>query len=419
MKIKKFAAVVLAAGIFSLALSGCTTFDNFKAAFITSDAQAGDTIKIGVYEPMSGADEKEGKLEAAGIELANSLHPTVLGKKVELIYADNKSDLDTAETVVVDLIKKQPLVILGSYGNAYSLIASQYLEEAKVPGIAITNLNPLVTKNHPYYFRVCTVDTYQGEALARYVYEERNEKNTGIMVPENNDQALAMASTFKDKMVELTGKAESIAVYQTFKNGDKDFSSQLQAIADSGVNTVFLSGDTTDAANILKQAKKMDLSGVTFLGDSTWSTDEFLDLAQKYMNQNVAFSTLYAEKESVTATSEEFLAAYEKEYGKKSTPDAATALGFDAYLIALEAIEGAGEGCDGEAVRQALTETKNFQGASGDITFDSVGDPKKSVVINTFVNKKITPICTIDPQEPEKKADKSKKKEEKENGTEN
>ena len=210
--------------------------------------------------------------------------------------------------------------------------------------------------------------------------------------------------------MELTGKAESIAVYQTFKNGDKDFSSQLQAIADSGVNTVFLSGDTTDAANILKQAKKMDLSGVTFLGDSTWSTDEFLDLAQKYMNQNVAFSTLYAEKESVTATSEEFLAAYEKEYGKKSTPDAATALGFDAYLIALEAIEGAGE---------ALTETKNFQGASGDITFDSVGDPKKSVVINTFVNKKITPICTIDPQEPEKKADKSKKKEEKENGTEN
>ena len=163
----------------------------------------------------------------------------------------------------------------------------------------------------------------------------------------------------------------------------------------------------------------MDLSGVTFLGDSTWSTDEFLDLAKKYMNQNVAFSTLYAEKESVTATSEEFLAAYEKEYGKKSTPDAATALGFDAYLIALEAIERAGEGCDGEAVRQALTETKNFQGASGDITFDSVGDPKKSVVINTFVNKKITPICTIDPQKPEKKADKSKKKEEKENGTEN
>lgn len=422
MKIKKMTAVILVAGLFSLVLSGCTTFNNFKEAFINKDSQAGNTIKIGVYEPMSGSDEEQGKLEVAGIELAHSLYPTVLGKKVELIYADNKSDLDTAETAVVDLIKKQPLVILGSYGNAYSLIASQYLEEAKVPGIAITNMNPLVTKNHPYYFRVCTVDTYEGTALARYVYEERKEKKTGIMLPEDNDQAMAMASTFKDKMVELTGKEESIAVYETFKNGDKDFSSQLQTIADSGVNTVFLTGDTTDVANILKQAQKMGISNVTFLGDSSWATDEFLDMAKKYMNRNVAFSTLYTEKETVTPTSEEFLAAYEKEYGKKSTPDAATALGFDAYLIALEAIERAGEGCDGEAVREALTQTEDFEGASGKITFDSVGDPKKSVVINTFENKKITPICTIDPQEPESNADKNKKqekKEEKENGTEN
>ena len=419
---RRWIAGLLTAAVCCLALSGCTTFDNFKEAFINKDSQADDTIRIGVYEPMSGSDEEGGRLEVEGIELANELYPEVLGKKVELVYADNKSDMDSAETAMADLMKKQPLVVLGSYGNIYSLIASHYLEEAKVPGIAITNTNPLVTSNHPYYFRVCFVESYQGEALARYVYEERNEKTSGIMVPENNDQAVSMASTFKDKMVELTGDDQAITVYQTFESGAEDFSAQLQAIKDSGVNTVFLAGDMTDAVNVLKQAKKMNLDNVTFLGDSTWESDEFRELAGNGITNNVAFSTLYTDEETVTETSQEFLDAYEEKYGKESA-DAATALGFDAYLIAIQAIERAGENCTGETVREALAQTENFQGASGEITFDSIGDPKKSVVINTFENQKITSICTIAPDEPEQQSDKSKKqekkKEEKKNGTEN
>ena len=74
------------------------------------------------------------------------------------------------------------------------------------------------------------------------------------------------------------------------------------------------------------------------------------------------FSTLYTDEETVTETSQEFLDAYEEKYGKESA-DAATALGFDAYLIAIQAIERAGENCTGEDVREALAQTENFQGA--------------------------------------------------------
>lgn len=241
------------------------------------------------------------------------------------------------------------------------------------------------------------------------------------MLPEQDDQAMSMASSFKNKLIELTGDPGAIAVYQKFKAKDKDFSKQLQAIADSNISTVFLSGDTADAAAILKQAKKMGLTDVTFLGDSEWATDEFIDAAGKYVDGNIAFSTLYTEGEKVTGRSQEFLDAYSKEYGDEKSPDAATALGFDAYLLTLQAIENAGEGCTGEDVKNALAQTKEFQGASGEITFNNIGDPKKSVVINTLINKKIDPICTIAPKEPEKKSHKKdKKKEEKQkNGTEN
>ncbi len=424
---------ILIAGVVSLIFTGCTTFDNFKEAFINKNAQQGDTIRIGVYEPMSGAEKESGELEIQGIELANQLYPTVLGKKVELVYADNRSDIDAAETVMADLMKKQPLVVLGSYGSIYSLIANAHIEAAQTPAIAMTNTNPLVTKNHPYYFRVCFVDTYQAAALARYVVEHLQQAKTGILLPEGDDQAIAMASTFKEKMVELTGDPEVIAVYQKFQPKDEDFSQQLQAIADSGISTVFLAGDVGDAAKVLKQAQKMGISQVTFLGSNSWSTDEFMDNAGEFASVNIAFSTLYTEDEAVTATSRELSDAYAKEYGADKKLDAATALGFDAYLLTLQAIETAGEGASGSQIRDVLAATKNFQGASGDITFDNYGDPQKSVVINTIMNQKIHPICTIEPydsalmQQPEEtqptqqetKSDKKDKKEkEKKDGAE-
>lgn len=408
---------MLIAALVVTSLSGCTTFDNFAEAFLNKNSKTENTIRIGIHEPLTGADSSQGELEIRGIELANELYPKVLGKEIDLVYADNKSDIDVADTVMADLIKKQPTVVLGSYGSIYSLVANSHLEAAKTPGIAITNINPLVTSNHSYYFRVCFVESYQGEALARYVYEQRKEKKTGLMVPESDEQAEAMASTFKNKFIDLTGDENAIAVYEHFKTGQKDFKKQLNAIKASGVKTVFLAGDIPDAAQILKQASSVGVN-VTFLGDSEWATDEFMKAAGAYIHNNVAFSTLYNESEVVTEQAQTFLDAYAKKYGNDAVPDAATALGFDAYMIAVDAIEKAGKDATPEDVRDVLAKTSKFQGASGEITFDNIGDPMKSVVINTIRNKKIQPKCTINPLEPKKAKEETKEKE-KTDGTKN
>ena len=140
-------------------LAGCTTFDNFKEAFLQKEKSKDVTIQIGIYEPQSGADSKTAEDEIKGIELAHEVYPNVGGKIVELVYSDNSSDMDAAETAIQDLIAKNPEVILGSYGSVYSMIAGKYINDAKIPAIAITNDNPLVTKNYAYYFRVCYVDS--------------------------------------------------------------------------------------------------------------------------------------------------------------------------------------------------------------------------------------------------------------------
>lgn len=393
-KAKRLIACVLVLALACVSLTGCTTFDNFKKAFLNKNPNNDAQIRIGVYEPVTGADKEAGEAEIKGIELAHKLYPKAGGAAVELIYADNKSDINAAATAMEDLMKKSPTAVLGSYGNIYSLIAGNYISEMEIPAIAITNTNPLVTKNNPYYFRVSLVDTYQATAMARYVIENLKLTQAGILLPANDEQALAVASSFENYM---TGKAgeNAIAVYKEYTAGSGDFKEQLEAIRTSGVKTVFLCGDKEDIINVLKQADRMNLTDVTFLGDSTWSEEDFIGDAYKYADGNVAFTTFYTDEEHVTATSEEFLEAYKKEYGEEPQP--AAALGFDAYLMLITALEQAGADCTGEQLRDTLLAIENFEGASGVITFDSTGDPEKSVVINTLKGKKITPVCTIAP----------------------
>ena len=391
--------VVMTAGL----MSGCTTFDNFKKAFLNKNPENDAQIKIGIYEPMTGADHEAGAAEVKGIELAYSLYPEIAGATVELIYADNKSDLDAAETAMADLMKKQPKAVLGSYGNIYSLIAGVHLETAEVPGIAITNTNPLITKNNPYYFRVSAVDSYQASAMARYVYEKLNQKKAGVLIPENDELALALASEFENKLVKLTGNNEAVSVYEYYQAGSADYRQQLEVIKKSGIKSVYLCGDYEDVACVLQQAGEMDLN-VVFLGDNTWGTEEFMTAAGEYASKNIAFSTLYTEEKIITETSEEFLQAYAAEYGS-DTPEAEAALGFDAYLILKDAIERAGVDCTGEELKNALLATDKFQGASGEISFNSTGDPKKSVVINTIDNGTISTLCIIEPQAAVKKSE--------------
>lgn len=392
----KIAAVMMIMILLST-LTGCTTFYNFKKAFIDKPQEKTATVQIGIYEPMSGLDSKDAEAEITGIELANEVYPNVNGKIVELVYSDNASDINAAETAIKDLVAKGPAVILGSYGSVYSLIAGDCVYNAKIPAIAMTNTNPLVTKNNSYYFRVCYVDSNQGDLLAKYVLESKKEKTAGVLLPENDDAAMATATSFTDRMKAVTGDEDAIISYEEYTAGDKDFSKQLAEIEKSGVKNVLLPGDMTDSANIIKQAKSMDLD-VMFLGDNDWASDEFKKLTENYASkENIAFVNFFDAEEKTNEESEKFLEAYQEKYGKGSEPEDGTALGYDAYIVALDAIGKAGDDVSGEKVKEVLSGQNAFQGASGEIKFNNMGDPIKTAYISTWENGEILSIYTIKP----------------------
>lgn len=379
-----------------IGLSGCATFDNFKAGFF-KDTKDDVTIKIGVYEPMTGVDSEKAKPEIRGIKLANEVRPNVEGKIVELIYSDNASNMDIAETAINGLIEKNPDVILGSYNSAYSMVAGKNINEAKIPSIAITNMNPLVTKNYPYYFRVCYVDSDQGNVLGRYVLEGKKETEAGVLVPRKNDAAIAMATAFTNRIEEETDNYEAIKVYEYYEQGQNDFTKQLEVIKNSGVKSVLLTGEAKDSANIINQAAKLGMDTV-FLGDTKWTTPEFKEeLSLNVKSQNLAFVNFYTKDEEISEETKKFNKAYQEKYGENAKPEDAEILGYDAYMMAINAIDAAGEKATGKVIRDILDSPKEFQGASGQITFNAKGDSIRTISISTWQKNEIVLLHTITP----------------------
>ena len=396
MKIYKRTALIITLILIMASMAGCTTFDNFKAAFIDKPQDKKATIQIGIYEPMSGADKNNAADEIAGIKLAYEQYPTVNGKLVELVEADNASDIYAAETAIRELLLKDPTVIIGSYGSVYSLVAGDYVQEAKVPAIAVTNSNPLVTKNNDYYFRICYVDANQGDLLARYLLEEKDEETAGVLIPENDDAALAVATSFTDRMKAETDNDDAIEVYESYVPGSDDFTEQLEIIRKAGVSNVLLAGDINDSFRIAEQAQKIGVD-TTFLGSTDWTAEEFKDLAGDVETiENVEFISFFGAEEADNKEAEIFMKVYKEKYGS-STPSDAVALGYDAYVIAINAIDKASDDATPEEVRKVLAGQAKFEGASGLITFNGIGDPIKPAYISVWRNGEIETISTINP----------------------
>ncbi|MBQ2747364.1 MAG: ABC transporter substrate-binding protein [Firmicutes bacterium] len=378
-----------------LSLSSCATYEAFYNTFIDKSEETYETVKIGVFEPLTGPDKEYGQLEKMGIELAHEIMPTCLAKPVELIYADHESDIYVAEAKIQELISKEPTIILGSYGNVYSMIAGDYVEEAKIPTIAITNTNPLVTANNSYYFRVSPVDSYQGIALAKFTFEHLGATQAAIIRPASDDVATALSSAYEDKLIQMTGDPSAVARTFEYARGTTDFESSLLAIKNLGIKAVFVPAGEDDAAAILKQAKEMGVSAI-FIGTDVWATESFVEKAGDAVGLAV-FSADYDADTSINETSEAFVKAFKAKYGEDAVPSPATALAYDAYMIAIESINRIGTVRDPEFLVKSLSVTSQHPGASGNITLGGDGDPMKTILVERIVNGEPVTIYVMEP----------------------
>jgi branched-chain amino acid transport system substrate-binding protein len=377
-KMKKLLPVVLCLLLAAGIVTGCGGGGE-------ETSEADDVIKIGVFEPLTGANAAGGELEKEGIELANKLYPEVLGKKVELVIVDNKSDKAEAASAAARLIEKDNVcAIIGSWGSAFSISAGNIVKENEVPCVGASCTNPLVTQGNDWYFRVCFIDPFQGTVMAKYAYNNLGARKAAIIQEVSNDYAVGLASFFKEEFTKLTGDPNAVVEVSNYQTNDNDFTAQLGNVKAKNPDVIFAPGNFTESALIVKQGRQLGID-VPFIGGDTWEVQEFLDVGGAEV-EGVVFSTFFDPSVTFTPESEKFLEAFKEEYPDRE-PAAVTALGYDAYILILDAIERAGS-AEPAAIRDALAETKGFEGAAGVITLDENGDAVKDAVIKTVENGK-------------------------------
>ncbi|WP_425803755.1 ABC transporter substrate-binding protein [Desulfitobacterium sp. Sab5] len=380
---------VLLSGILasSLLLSGCGS-----AATTSSSSSGGDTIKIGVLEPMTGANAAGGALEIEGVKLANKLYPEVLGKKIELVVVDNKSDKVEAASAASRLVEKEKVTaIIGSWGSSLSMAAGDVVKKAKVPAVAASATNPLVTEGNEYYFRVCFIDPFQGKVMANYAYNKLNAKKVAIVQEVSNDYSVGLAKFFTDSFKQLTGDQNAIVSVNNYNTGDQDFTAQLTNVKATNPDVIFAPGNFTESALVIKQARQLGIK-VPIIGGDTWETPEFIDIGKDAV-EGATFSTFFTSEKPITKESEKFLAEYKKANPNKE-PAAVTALGYDAYILIRDAIDKVGA-ADSVKVRDQLAKTKDFQGAAGVITLDENRNAVKDAIIKQVKNGKFSYLDVI------------------------
>ncbi|WP_295640251.1 ABC transporter substrate-binding protein, partial [uncultured Mailhella sp.] len=218
-------------------------------------AQAAEPVKIGVYLPLTGQNAFGGQLELDGIKLAQQATPKVLGRDVELVVVDNKSDKVEAANAVKRLVERDKVsAYIGTYGSSLAMAGGEVGEKAKVPGVGTSCTSPLVTQGKKYYFRACFIDPYQGAAAASYAYKTLGMKKAAILMDVANDYSVGLCSFFKRSYKKLGGE---IVADMKYNSGDQDFTAQLTEIINQKPDIVFMPAYFAEGAIIMKQAREL------------------------------------------------------------------------------------------------------------------------------------------------------------------
>ena len=342
------------------------------AASTGSSAAAGDkVIKIGVFEPATGDSASGGKKEMLGMQFANAETPTVTvgGEEyqVQLVYADNGSSTDKAPTAASQLVSEGVALVLGSYGSGVSIAAGPTFGNAGIPAIGVTCTNPNVTAGNDYYFRICFLDPFQGTVLANFSMDKFQAKTAYCLGEAGNEYDQGLIAFFKTAFEAAGGKV----ITDSFPTNNSDFNSYLNKAKAEGADVIFTPVSIAYATQIITQAASLGLD-IPFVGSDTLDDNMVLEAA-KGTDIQLYVSTFY--QEGGNPTFDEGVKNYINTAsgaldanGGNDTVAAVTAMGYDAYYVALEAIKAA-DSVNPADIKAALWNVE-YDGVSGHVAFD-------------------------------------------------
>ncbi len=367
---KKFLALALSGVMMLSLLAGC------GGGGAASGEQTGEKIiKIGVFEPTSGDSASGGKKEVLGMQYANVETPTVTVNgeeyKVELVISDNGSTTDKAPSAASNLVDAGVALVLGSYGSGVSMAGGPIFNDAGLAAIGVTCTNPNVTAGNDYYYRICFLDNFQADVLANFAMDKFDADVAYLLGETGNEYDQGLVAFFEQVFTAAGGTV----IKKSFPTNNSDFTTYLNEAKDAGADVIFTPVSIAYATQIVTQAASLGITA-PILGSDTLDDNMVLEAA-KGTDIQLFVSTFY--QEGGSPEFDEGIKNYintnstaKDSNGGNDTISAVTAMGYDAYYVALEAMKAAGS-VKAEDIKAALSGV-TYTGVSGAIAFDEIGD---------------------------------------------
>lgn len=337
-------------------------------------------IRIGALYNLVGSQAPLDLPSAHGAQLAvEEINQTggILGRTVELILYDGRTDPQSLIVAASRLLEQQPVAVIGFSDTDQVRIAGRILAPAEIPFITSGATSPLLPLEMPHCYLACFGDNAQAAAAAEYAVNRVGSKRACILEDRSMEYALLLGEYFHQAFTALGGE---ILREEMFAGGEADFSRQILAISqlDPPPDLIYVACGPEDAGTIVRQLRESGLEQPVMGGDS-FDSPTFLRAAKDI--QNVSFTThCLLDEQGGSPQMKQFIAAYRQKWGV--TPENAfAALGYDALRLVANAIQQAGT-TEGKGLERALEETRDYSAVTGTISYGpGIHVPEKPVAV--------------------------------------
>lgn len=350
--------------------------------FATSCSRTERPIHIGLTGALSDPiGEPMRRAARLAVEEINA-RGGVRGRPLALIEHDDFANPDSAVRVAEALYSSEVVAVVGHLFSGTTLAAAPIYNGGARPLVAITPSSsaPEVSDAGPYTFRMCPSDLAHGAALARWVTDRLQLKQGGVFYLDD-DYGRGIRQSFAANLKDRGGRLVGMEPYL---GSAPDVGPQLERLAKlQRPQFLFVAGNRPDAESILRGARGLKLEVPLLGGDGLEGIEEAGPLAE-----GTYVSAAYHPSLN-TPANRKFVAAYARKYPEAPVPNQPAAATYDAVYLLARAIEEGGP--SRESVRRALDRVGQdagpFEGATGRIAFDSLGDvPDKQVYITVVRN---------------------------------
>jgi len=352
-------------------------------------------IVVGYYGDLTGRTSNFGVSTRNGVLMAaDEINKAggINGRQITILSEDDEGRPEKAATVATKLIDQDRVIaLLGEVASGNSLAAAPKAQSAHVPMISPSSTNPAVTQVGDYIFRVCFIDPFQGEVMAKFAANTLKAKTAAIMLDFNSPYSRGLTEFFEKSFTKLGGRVVS---KQSYTQGDRDYKGQLTSIRSLNPDVIYVPGYYGEVGVIAKQAKQLDIKA-PLLGGDGWDAPQLWELGGDALNGS--FISNHYSVEDPSPAIQKFVADFKGRYNV--VPDALAALGYDAMRVLADALKRAGTS-QGPALRDAIAATKNFPGVTGVITINAERNAVKPAVVLKLQDGKYVYQETISADEP-------------------